>query len=374
MDPLAHTLFGAALAETGLKRCSRYATATLLVGANLPDIDAVAMAWGADASLLFRRGWSHGVLALLILPLLLTAAVWLWHRWHHGDEDEGPPWRPGALLALACLAVWSHPLLDWLNTYGVRLLMPFDGRWFYGDTLFIVDPWLWLLAAAGVVLTRSRSGTALAGWALLALLTSVLVLGTPLAPWPVKALWLAGIGTLAALRWRRPPARARRLIAHSGFAALVLYVCVAWGLARLAESGLAAQHPAPLTAQANPVPGRPHLHRVVLVYADRYRVVHPDGAFEEVPRREPDAVVRAALADESVRGFVTWMRHPYWQVEEVGDGWRVSLRDLRYVGPDETPRGIGFAQVFVPRDAVETADGNGRARTATDGPDHLPAR
>jgi len=41
MDPIAHTLFGAALAESGLKNRSRYATATLLIGANLPDIDVV---------------------------------------------------------------------------------------------------------------------------------------------------------------------------------------------------------------------------------------------------------------------------------------------------------------------------------------------
>ncbi len=30
--------------------------------------------------------------------------------------------------------------MDWLNSYGVRLLMPFSNRWFYGDALYIVDP------------------------------------------------------------------------------------------------------------------------------------------------------------------------------------------------------------------------------------------
>lgn len=56
MDPLAHTLFGATLAETGLKRLSRYATPTLLIGANLPDIDAVATAFGRDTSLYVDPG------------------------------------------------------------------------------------------------------------------------------------------------------------------------------------------------------------------------------------------------------------------------------------------------------------------------------
>ena len=63
---------------------------------------------------------------------------------------------PGQLLLLSAIAILSHPLLDTLNTYGVRWLMPFSGRWFYGDTLFIVDPWLWLALAAGVVLSRPR--------------------------------------------------------------------------------------------------------------------------------------------------------------------------------------------------------------------------
>ena len=38
----------------------------------------------------------------------------------------------------------THPVLDWLNNYGIRLLMPFSPRWFYGDAVFIIDPWLWL--------------------------------------------------------------------------------------------------------------------------------------------------------------------------------------------------------------------------------------
>ena len=130
MDPVAHTLVGAALAEIGLKRASRYATATLLIGANLPDVDAFASLWGSDFALYVRRGWSHGVLALVVLPLVLAGAVWLWHRWRGGSGGDAPPFRLPAVVGLSFLAVWSHQLLDWLNTYGVRLLMPFDGRWF----------------------------------------------------------------------------------------------------------------------------------------------------------------------------------------------------------------------------------------------------
>ena len=123
MDPLAHTLFGATLAESGLKRRSRYATATLLIGANLPDIDAVANFWGADVALHARRGATHGVLAMVALPLLLAAAVWLWHRWRGSMAPavDAPRFRPRAIVGLAFLAVLSHPALDRLVNQVERL-------------------------------------------------------------------------------------------------------------------------------------------------------------------------------------------------------------------------------------------------------------
>ena len=70
MDNITHTLVGAALGEAGLKRQSGLAMAALLIGANLPDVDAIyevlAKAWT------FRRGLTHGVLALVerVFPVL----------------------------------------------------------------------------------------------------------------------------------------------------------------------------------------------------------------------------------------------------------------------------------------------------------------
>ncbi len=50
-----------------------------------------------------------------------------------------------------------------MNTYGMRWLMPFSGRWFYGDSLFIVDPWMWIVLGAGVFLSRRRARRMAAG-------------------------------------------------------------------------------------------------------------------------------------------------------------------------------------------------------------------
>ena len=76
MDPLTHTLVGASLAQTRFGRV-RLGTATCVIGANLPDIDAASYFLGSDLALGFRRGWTHGVLAMAVLPPLLA---WVMHQ------------------------------------------------------------------------------------------------------------------------------------------------------------------------------------------------------------------------------------------------------------------------------------------------------
>ena len=87
------------------------------------------------------------MLALALWPFVLTGVLLAWDRYVRlRRKPDAAPARAGPLLALTALAVVSHPTLDWLNNYGLRWLMPFDGRWFYGDALFVIDPWFWLHA------------------------------------------------------------------------------------------------------------------------------------------------------------------------------------------------------------------------------------
>src|SRR5688572_9950839 len=159
MDNLAHTLVGLALAEAGLKRRTALATATLAIAANLPDIDAITYFVGRDVdSLAFRRGWTHGPVAMVVLPLVLTGIMIAWDRaFRHRPGRRLTPVNGGWLFVIALIGALSHPLLDLLNSYGVRLLMPFSDTWFYGDALFIIDPWLWATLAIGVFLSRRRA-------------------------------------------------------------------------------------------------------------------------------------------------------------------------------------------------------------------------
>src|ERR671930_1973206 len=134
MDNLCHTLVGAAFGEAGLKQRTRFGNATLMIAANLPDVDVLVFATQTP-SVAFRRGWTHGVLAQVFLPVALTALMAGIAR-ARPARDGQPPMRTGWTLVLAYIGVYSHVFLDYLNNYGVRLLAPADWRWFYGDALF----------------------------------------------------------------------------------------------------------------------------------------------------------------------------------------------------------------------------------------------
>ena len=158
MDNLTHSLVGAVMGRMGLKRLSPRAMPALIIAANLPDIDSfVAGAVGCEP-IAAHRGFTHGIGGLVTMPFLAVAIVWLWEKLRLGKEG---PLKLGGLLLACFLGVLSHPLLDLMNTYGTRVLEPFSHRWFYADTLFIIDPWIWLMLIVGLELSwrSERLGT-----------------------------------------------------------------------------------------------------------------------------------------------------------------------------------------------------------------------
>jgi inner membrane protein len=134
----------------------------LIIGANLPDVDAACLFWIEGVEhLAIRRGITHGPPAMLLLPLILAGALWWFDRWQakRGTRPEGRlPVSFKWLYLLSFIACLTHPALDWLNVYGVRLLEPFSSRWFYGDTLFIIDVWLWALLGFATWFSLRREG------------------------------------------------------------------------------------------------------------------------------------------------------------------------------------------------------------------------
>src|SRR3546814_12225374 len=69
-------------------------------------------------------------------------------------------WR----LALDYIGGRRHPSRVWLNNYGNCLLEPFSPRWFYGDSIFIIDLWIWIALGVSVWLSLRRERRAVANW------------------------------------------------------------------------------------------------------------------------------------------------------------------------------------------------------------------
>jgi inner membrane protein len=276
MDPVAHTLFGATLAQTRLKHLTPLAAATLMIGANLPDVDVVVSVFGSDVSLLHRRGWTHGVVAMVVLPVVLAAVMVFYDRWFRRRRDPTKePVDPRGVLILSCLGVWSHPVLDWLNTYGVRLLMPFDGRWFYGDALFIIDPWMWLLMGATVVFAWSGGLLSKGGWAVLGGLTTALVTWAPMVPVAAKVVWWVSIGVILVARVRGVEPAANQRWAAVCVAAFFVYVGGTMAGNQVARQGVEQWledqgFSGAEVAMTGPVPANPFAREVVAVTEEYY--------------------------------------------------------------------------------------------------------
>ncbi|MGN6154149.1 MAG: metal-dependent hydrolase [Sphingomicrobium sp.] len=149
MDNLTHTLFGVLLGRAGLKRLTGRATAALVIASNLPDIDSFIAPLIGEPSIEVHRGFTHGIGGMLLLPFFTVAIILLWERLRPGKIVV----RPGALLLVAFIGGLGHSLLDWLTSYGTRLLDPLSQQWFYGDAWFIVDPWVWIVMIVGLELS-----------------------------------------------------------------------------------------------------------------------------------------------------------------------------------------------------------------------------
>lgn len=369
MDNLTHTLVGLAAAKAGLERLSPGATAVCLVAANSPDSDIVALAGGRWFYLEHHRGITHsvvGTLALaLFVPLLCYACERAWARL----RGRPPRARLKGLLVASLVVSATHPLLDLTNNYGLRPWLPWSGRWYYGDLVFIIDPWLWLALGGAAFLSTSRTRRRAAAWAVAAAaLTAAVVFALPRAGLPharlVVAVWVAAVLAFAAARFFRPGLTRSRAAPAAALGFVIAY----WGvLAVLHARALgAAESSARETAArggesllrvaAMPTPADP-TGWVVVFETDRahYRGrlsltdAGPAAGPERFPKlqgAEAELVERARREREDARVFLGFARFPAARLAARGCAAEtvLQLADLRYTEPGAAGRrGTGFA-------------------------------
>lgn len=206
-----------------------------LVAANLPDIDVLytGLLPAPLGYLLHHRGYTHtvaGVLGLgLILGLLLRASP---AARRLASTHPLRLWLPLALNLL------GHVSLDAFNTYGVHPFYPFNARWYYGDAVFIFEPWIWILLAAAAIRNATRRRTQLLVVGLVAaLIVAVGALGiVPIAT--AGLLAIAGAALVAVPGRIRP--RVRSAVALSA-SVLFMFAMLAASRAARAETVRAIQ-------------------------------------------------------------------------------------------------------------------------------------
>lgn len=307
MDNLTHSLIGAALGQAGLKRRTGLAMPGLVIAANLPDLDAGCVIYGVE-SLAMRRGITHGPIALALLPLVLAGLLWGFDRWQagRGKRPEGRlPVHFGWLLALCYIGTLSHPLFDWFNNYGIRLLEPFSSQWFYGDTLFIIDIWILIALGLGIYrsLRRERAGHA---------------------------------------QWAKP--------AQVALAVLAAYVLANNAISRAAVAAARAVEPQAEMAMANPAPIAFWRRDVLWRSADGFSGSIPCSftSCQRYPREISQTnmadprIAEWAKGDPSAEAFLFWSRMP---LAELHDD-HIVLRDQRFL--DSPARG-NFTVTLRPR-------------------------
>jgi inner membrane protein len=323
MDNLTHSLVGLMLARSTPSR-DKYLPATVVIAANIPDVDIVAGLNGALSYIQYHRAYTHALIfapvMALIPPLIMWAAVrarislrvYLW----------------------SLVAVFSHLLLDWTNAYGIRLFLPFSSRWLRLDQTDVVDPWILvilLLAVAAPAFSRlvsseigARSGRGpVRGWAWFALLVvfayeSARYVAHDRALGVMNARLFNGeiADRLTAIPNRFNPFRWRGIAQGYDFVSIV---------------------PLDLNQPFDPSAGR---------------IYYPSGA---------SPAIEAARGTRPFEVFRKFSQVQFWKVTPLPDAARVELIDLRFGTPDRP----GF-------EAEALVDASGHVRDAQFGFGPIP--
>ena len=310
MDNLTHTLTAVAISQTGLNRKTRFATLTLILAANAPDIDIISGFKSSITYLHYHRGISHSLVGITSLGIILWGLIYWAGKMVR--PKPGLPLNPRWLLLAAFLGTGSHLLLDFTNAYGVRPFLPFSGRWYAWDIMAIIDPLLLAILVLGLAVP----------WLLRLVSEEVGARKPRLAPGAVFCL-----GAMVTLWGIRDFAHRRALNILDSH----IY------------SSEVPQRFSALPVAVNPfswigvVETTTSFHAVGVNALDANGVPEEMGTFE---KPQPSPALTAAMQTPAGKIFLDFARYPWAQADENEEGYQVSLRDLRFFHPSTPVRGF----------------------------------
>jgi inner membrane protein len=381
MDNLTHSLIGLAAAKAGLEKLSPGTTTLCVLAANAPDGDILALLVGGRwAYLQHHRGITHSIIGCLALAVALPLVFYFGDRLVARVRQREVKLKLKGLLLASLLVTATHPIMDWTNNYGMRFLLPWNPRWFYGDFVFIIDPFIWLVLGGAAFLLTSKTRKHIIVWVVISLVPSLIVLvgrsGTLTTEMSLRLVWIAALIVLVILYRRKIVERHGSNIA---IAALVLVTFYCTGLAathalalrqaKLEAASIAnTKHEqivkvAAMPTMANPVDWLCVMETDRAIYKFNTSLLHRTVGPSDVIRYEkpfgPAAeAVAQAERDGRAEIFLGFARFPVVRV--VGDDCLtqtlVQFADLRYTEPG---KGRGTFSLDVP---VECAGLDKQAR------------
>ena len=273
-----HTFVGLAVARTGLDRWVPRAALTAAIAANLPDVDILTALSGTPAYLEHHRGITHSFVGIPLLALGVAVVMYFF------SESF---WRT---YVVALVAMATHPLLDYTNTYGLRPFLPWDNTWYYGDLLPIIDPYLDAILLIGILAGEVfQNSRRLMTW-----LSLILVCAYVGARLELRDLASSQVQTLAA----RTAGSERWAVAPDILNPLV------W-------DGIVQSQKQAIKVSLDPL----------------------DEEMTEVTKMDqalPSEIPRQALESESAKVLLPFARFPVMRVQGTDYGYRVLIFDFRF--------------------------------------------
>ncbi len=240
MDNLTHSLIGLSASKAGLEKLSPGTTTLCILAANAPDADIVALVGGRWSYLHHHRGITHSIVGTILFSVGLPLVFYLVDRLITRIRSRPPTVKLPGLLIASFLVSATHPLMDWTNNYGMRFLLPWDARWSYGDLIFIIDPFIWVMLGGSAFLLTARTKLQGLAWLVIAAATTFLVMfgaRGPSAlpnPTPLRVFWVVALVSLIVLFKTDVVSRWGSRTAMTAIGIVLLYIGLLFGIHSMA--------------------------------------------------------------------------------------------------------------------------------------------